>query len=240
MNRTKRITKENLIIDAAEKVFSTVGFRNATMGEIADEMGMSKGSVYFYFSSKENLYMAVTYRAWQVLLDRHYHCLQSEKNKSGFETTFELFKIALEFAEEHPYYFELVMNFIALMRSANQQKLAKDKAREALEDSMYYRKILDINNLPLSIVTKEIERGQEDGSIKNQRNPILLYLSAWALLTGYMTLNASNSKSGKSTIFRVGVEDWRHYTMKIVQDILNDEIEYDYQEEEALEVAQGL
>ena len=168
MNRTKRITKENLIIDAAEKVFSTVGFRNATMGEIADKIQMSKGSVYFYFSSKENLYMAVTHRAWQVLLDRHYYCLQSVKYKSGFETTSELFKFAMEFAEEHPYYFELIMNFIALIRSSNQQKLAKDKIREALEDSIYYRKILDINNLPLSIVTKEIERGQKECFDRNR------------------------------------------------------------------------
>jgi AcrR family transcriptional regulator len=236
MNRTKRITKEKLIIDAAEKTFAAVGFLNATMGEIAEKIEMSKGSVYFYFSSKENLYMAVTYRAWQALLDRHYYCLQFVKSKNGFETTAELFKVAMEFAEEHPYYFELIMNFIALMRSANQQKLAKDKVREALEDSIYYRKILDINNLPLSIVTKEIERGQKDGSIKNQRNPVLLYLSAWALLTGYMTLNASNSKSGKSTIFRVDIEYWRHYTMKMVQDILNDEIECDYQKQETLEV----
>ena len=37
MNDAKRSAKENLIVDAAERVFSVVGFKNAKMENIASE-----------------------------------------------------------------------------------------------------------------------------------------------------------------------------------------------------------
>ncbi|MBK7606925.1 MAG: helix-turn-helix transcriptional regulator [Saprospiraceae bacterium] len=61
----KRDLKEVIILNAAEKIFEEVGFVNAKMDDIAREASMSKGSIYFYFQSKENLYMAITYRGMQ-------------------------------------------------------------------------------------------------------------------------------------------------------------------------------
>jgi TetR/AcrR family transcriptional regulator len=44
------------ILSAALKVFSRYGYRQATMEQIAGELGMTKGSLYFYCSNKEGLY----------------------------------------------------------------------------------------------------------------------------------------------------------------------------------------
>jgi len=57
MNDAKRNAKENIIIDAAERVFSVVGFKNAKMENIASEAGITKVTLYSYFQSKENLYL---------------------------------------------------------------------------------------------------------------------------------------------------------------------------------------
>ena len=46
--------KKNTIIDSAERVFSRVGIEDATMDEISKEVGISKRTVYMYFSSKTN------------------------------------------------------------------------------------------------------------------------------------------------------------------------------------------
>lgn len=47
------------LIDAALAVFSRVGFAAAKMDDVADEAGVSKGTVYLYFDSKEQLFEGV-------------------------------------------------------------------------------------------------------------------------------------------------------------------------------------
>ncbi len=47
------------ILDGALAVFSTHGFRGATLDQIADRAGMSKPNLLYYFNSKDALYLAV-------------------------------------------------------------------------------------------------------------------------------------------------------------------------------------
>jgi TetR/AcrR family transcriptional regulator len=47
------------ILDAAKEVFFEKGFKNAAMESIAYKAGVSKGTVYFYFKTKEDLYMSM-------------------------------------------------------------------------------------------------------------------------------------------------------------------------------------
>jgi AcrR family transcriptional regulator len=223
MNSSKRSIKENQIIGAAEKVFSTVGFANAKMETIAKEIGISKGTVYFYFNSKENLYMAVTYRAFQTLLDMYYDSMEANKHADGKKIVLAILNTYLDFTEKHHYYFELLMNYMTIIRANAEQNSRGDRLSEAMRNSLYFRKIQDIHNLPLTIVVKELEKGQKDGSIKNQRNPIMIYLTAWAVVVGYTSLNVSNSKSGRATIFKVPVRDWKSYIRHVLNGILLDE-----------------
>lgn len=51
--------KKNLIIDAAQKRFSHFGVDKTTMNEIAEDLSLSKASLYYYFPDKLNLYAAV-------------------------------------------------------------------------------------------------------------------------------------------------------------------------------------
>ena len=48
--------KNQALIDAALTVFSRVGFAAAKMDDVAREAGVSKGTVYLYFESKEQLF----------------------------------------------------------------------------------------------------------------------------------------------------------------------------------------
>lgn len=47
------------IIQAAHGMFNTRGYRSVTMKELADKLGMSKKTIYQYFSSKEDIATAV-------------------------------------------------------------------------------------------------------------------------------------------------------------------------------------
>lgn len=51
--------KEVKIIQAALNVFSTYGFQGASIEQIAGESGISKSNLFYYFSSKEELYVEV-------------------------------------------------------------------------------------------------------------------------------------------------------------------------------------
>jgi len=51
--------KRRQIIDGACRVFLERGFDAASMGEIAREAGVSKGTLYVYFKSKEELFEAI-------------------------------------------------------------------------------------------------------------------------------------------------------------------------------------
>jgi TetR/AcrR family transcriptional regulator len=51
--------KEAVILQAARRRFAQYGFSKVTMEEVADDVGVVKGSVYYYFSTKEKLFEAV-------------------------------------------------------------------------------------------------------------------------------------------------------------------------------------
>ncbi|MEM9550031.1 MAG: TetR family transcriptional regulator C-terminal domain-containing protein [Pseudomonadota bacterium] len=56
-----RIQQKNraLILDAALEVFSTHGYRGATVDQIAQEAGLSKPNLLYYFPSKEAIHSAL-------------------------------------------------------------------------------------------------------------------------------------------------------------------------------------
>jgi AcrR family transcriptional regulator len=56
---TPKPNKRDLLLAAAERVFGSQGFERATVDMVATEAGVAKGSVYNYFDSKSDLFMAV-------------------------------------------------------------------------------------------------------------------------------------------------------------------------------------
>ena len=50
-----RATKKALILDAALQVFARDGYHNASISKISKQAGISKGLMYNYFNSKEEL-----------------------------------------------------------------------------------------------------------------------------------------------------------------------------------------
>ena len=156
----KRDLKEVIILNAAEKIFEEVGFVNATMDDIAREASMSKGSIYFYFQSKENLYMAITYRG---------------------------------------------------------------KMTEAMKSSIYYQKISDIQNVPISLAIKEIERGKRDGSVLNPNKPELLFITAWSTIVGYLKLTTASGKH-RSTLHTINKLEWKKYVLQLMRNQLESRV----------------
>jgi len=67
-----RQANEVLILEAGERVFARAGFNGATMAAIAEEAGLPKANLHYYFGNKQELYAAVLERTlhdWLVPLD---------------------------------------------------------------------------------------------------------------------------------------------------------------------------
>ncbi|KIL37533.1 hypothetical protein SD71_02610 [Cohnella kolymensis] len=62
--------KKKQILEAAIRCFARKGFHAASIQEIADELGMAKGSIYFYFKSKDDLLISVFEYYVEMLFDR--------------------------------------------------------------------------------------------------------------------------------------------------------------------------
>lgn len=62
-------SKRRQILDGARQVFLGHGFDGASMGEIAKVSGVSKGTLYVYFDSKEALFEALTIQEKKCLAE---------------------------------------------------------------------------------------------------------------------------------------------------------------------------
>lgn len=58
--------KRRQIVDGAREAFLALGFDAASMGEIARRAGVSKGTLYSYFDSKEALFEAIAHEQCRV------------------------------------------------------------------------------------------------------------------------------------------------------------------------------
>lgn len=59
ISEAQRLDRQRIVLRAAESVFARRGFVEATIDDIAQEARISKGYVYTYFSTKEDIFLAV-------------------------------------------------------------------------------------------------------------------------------------------------------------------------------------
>lgn len=62
--------RERQILDAAEKLLATRGYADMTVGDIAEEAGLTRGALYFYFASKQDVLTALVARTVQALQEK--------------------------------------------------------------------------------------------------------------------------------------------------------------------------
>ena len=85
------------ILAAARKVFAVSGFNETTMDEIAAAAGIAKGTVYLYFSSKKEIYLAALKQGLTELMDR---TRTNMRSANGIQARLRAFvRTRIEYAE---------------------------------------------------------------------------------------------------------------------------------------------
>ncbi|WJH35315.1 TetR/AcrR family transcriptional regulator [Paenibacillus sp. CC-CFT747] len=92
--------KKKSILEAAIRCFARKGYHAASIQDIVEELGISKGSLYFYFTSKEDLLLSVYQYYGDMIMQ-----LQAERPQEGRlsprERLVRLILRQVEFLQEH-------------------------------------------------------------------------------------------------------------------------------------------
>src|SRR5437868_15388611 len=72
LNPAKRPTRRSLprrtqIVDAAMRLFAEKGFNDARMADLAEQLGIAKGSIFQHFHSKDELFFEAYKKAVRAL-----------------------------------------------------------------------------------------------------------------------------------------------------------------------------
>ena len=97
--REKQLRREEIVL-AAEKVFFSKGFDLSTMDDIAEEAELSKGTLYLYFKSKEDLHMAVARKSIRLL--RVVTLQATEGGGTALEKLGRIGRACIAFSRTHP------------------------------------------------------------------------------------------------------------------------------------------
>lgn len=103
------------IMDRALAEFSAQGYRAASVNNIFDpEQGISKGIIYHYFASKDELFLACVAECFQrlsVYIQDHFHL----DNEMGAEECLtDYFGVRMQFFRENPLYQRIFMESVFL------------------------------------------------------------------------------------------------------------------------------
>jgi AcrR family transcriptional regulator len=97
--REKQQRREEIVL-AAETVFFSKGFDLSTMDDIAEEAELSKGTLYLYFKSKEDLHMAVARKAVRLL--KSVTLEAAERDGNALEKLGRMGRACIDFSRKHP------------------------------------------------------------------------------------------------------------------------------------------
>jgi len=78
------------ILDAAQQLFQQYGLGKTTMEDIAREIGRGKSSLYYYYTNKEEIFIAVIQREMKDVLREMRAAIDKESTAEGRFTVFAL------------------------------------------------------------------------------------------------------------------------------------------------------
>lgn len=138
------------ILNAATKVFISKGKSGARMQEIADEAGVNKMLLHYYFKTKELLFEEVLKN---TLADLYYSVVEISYNANNFKDTLKIF---IDKHFDYLYKQRDVLRFLLWEVSHNEQDI-KELITQTFQK---------LGNTPLDALTKKVDDAIANGEIK--------------------------------------------------------------------------
>ena len=170
----EREQRRKEIIEVAERLFLSHGFENTKMDQIANEAEFSKGTLYNYFVSKDDLYLTIGVKAYTILIK--YTDTFIKQEKPGLKQLMAIGYAYYEFTKKYP-------KFAFIFHDIGTKFGGLDlKPNKALSQSE--RDFLMISNLYRGIFIQVISDAIEKKAIRADINPIMIGVTLSSLTSG--------------------------------------------------------
>jgi AcrR family transcriptional regulator len=161
--------KRPLILQAATEVFAEQGFASVTVAEIADRAGIGKGTVYEYFSSKDELLFAVFEWMNEGIFERIHTLL--EDGGTTHERLQRLLDLGAQITSEQVEMQAVVLDFWSASRGT---KVEERYNQACLTTFRAYRRL----------VADVIREGQTVGELRSDVDPEAVAVMVVAAMDG--------------------------------------------------------
>jgi AcrR family transcriptional regulator len=171
--KKEKENRKNVILKAARKLFFEKGFKSVTVDSIAAKAELSKGSIYLYFDSKEEIYV-------EILIANN---IEFHKTIADiFQKEVPASDLLLEFARIYVDYFlydtELFRIFMAFMLRADQMSLTEEQNGN----------LMRMTNENIRIIGEILQRGYDSGEFSSVINVRQGQNAIWGMLNGIISL----------------------------------------------------
>jgi len=161
------------ILDAAQRVFVEKGLTIATVDDIVTAAELSKGTLYLYFESKEDIYLALMLRGLRLLRSTFSEIIS--RGNSVVLTLQQLDEAYKDFFRTQKHYYRMMNSY----HQANVHGQVSEgmKSEYAAESGKNWEQIIDLFN-----------RGVREGKIRDDVNPIDMAIIIWSNTASLLTL----------------------------------------------------
>jgi AcrR family transcriptional regulator len=161
--------RKQQILDAAEEVFTHKGLDEARMDDIAEGTGLSKGTLYLYFKSKDDLIIAILERIFQ-------HTFEQLETRMGDELSAA--EAIRRFAEEAGREYTSMLRIMPIAYEFLALAFRNKTVQKALK--RYF-------NIYMEVLVPVIQRGIDSGEFR-QVDAQEVALAAGAIFEGMVLL----------------------------------------------------
>ena len=166
------------VMQAAVRVFLARGVQAATMAEIAREAGVSKGSLYLYFASKDDLYLSIAI-AWLAELQVKLDEVSAARHKSALELMRAAAKVYVRHALASPGHFQVIMSWLNTAYSLDERTPLFSEYRAAIAHKHAF-------------MTAAIDAAKEDGSLRSQQPSARILVQLWGAVVGLLLVEQNS------------------------------------------------
>ena len=168
--------RRSAILDAAEKVFVEKGVQAATMDEIASAAELSKGTLYLYFKSRDDLFVSIASR-WLAPMVEEVEVISARKLK-GIDAVRALLRAYAQYSISNSDHFRSAMTWIT-------SGYVVDVTTDAFvnHQRLAARIVGAFNDV--------IERGKADGTIDPRVDSLQASVQLWGGLIGNLLLRTN-------------------------------------------------
>jgi AcrR family transcriptional regulator len=192
---------QQAILAAAEDEFADKGLAGARVDTIAEQSGMNKRMLYYYFGSKEGLYIAVLERAYGAMRES-----ERELNLVDLEPLDAIRKLA-EFKFDYYLAHPAIISLLAGENMQNGKFLKRSRRLRSMHNSLG------------KVLQTVLAAGMKKGLIKQGIDPLQLYISLASLSYFYFSNAATLSTAfGRDLMSASELKARRAHAIEVVLD----------------------